>query len=63
MARAQQWTRNISKKVKQVSAPGASHSIVNSNQLEALKRRAEDLGLIIKAQPQKQARKKKGSRK
>jgi len=60
MAQAQRWTRNISKKSKGTRPPLAARPIVNSDQIEKLKRRAEDLGLIIHAGAPGQ---KKGSKK
>jgi hypothetical protein len=54
MARSQTWTRNIPKKEKGPSARGAARpakSIVDGGALEKLKRRAEDLGLIVHARP------------
>jgi predicted HAD superfamily phosphohydrolase YqeG len=53
MARAQTWARNISKKGKKLAVSG---SIVNNDALEGLKRRAEDLGLIIHARAPKPRR-------
>jgi hypothetical protein len=54
MARSQSWTRNIPKKKgktrKHDGAPNA-RGIVDGGALEDLKRRAEDLGLIIHARP------------
>jgi hypothetical protein len=50
MARSQTWTRNISKKEKRPrtsSATQPAKSIVDGSALEALRRRAEDLGLIV----------------
>ena len=61
MARAQQLNRNISKKIKRVNAP-TSRAVVNNDVLESLKRRAEDVGLLIHSQP-KQTSTKKGSKK
>jgi hypothetical protein len=52
MARTQSWTRNIPKKQKKTPAPKASkpaRGIVDGGALENLKRRAEDLGLILHA--------------
>ena len=52
MARSQTWTRNVSKKEKKASAHSATRmarGIVDGRPLEDLKRRAEDLGLIIHA--------------
>jgi hypothetical protein len=65
MARSQTWTRNISKKSRK---PVLSRAVVNDDQLEGLKRRMKDLGLIVQAQPGRaskpeQASRKKGSRK
>jgi hypothetical protein len=54
MARSQTWTRNVSKKEKRPSERGATRpvkSIVDGGALESLKRRAEDLGLIVHARP------------
>ena len=51
MAKSQTWTRNISKKVKKGVAPAGPRAIVDDDRLESFKRRAEDLGLIIHAQP------------
>jgi hypothetical protein len=53
MARSQTWARNISKKAKKLAASGP---IVNDDALEGLKRRAEDLGLIIHARAPKPKR-------
>lgn len=66
MARSQTWTRNISKQSRK-TAP-FQRAIVNDDQFEGLKRRMEDLGLILHAQPgrgpkSKQASKKKDSKK
>jgi hypothetical protein len=47
MARSQTWTRNIPKKKKGAALP--SKAIVDGGALEGLKRRAEDLGLILHA--------------
>ena len=58
MARAQTWTRNISKKVKKVAGPSLSKPIVNNEALEEMKRRAEKLGLIVHGQSLKRAGKK-----
>jgi hypothetical protein len=63
MARAQTWTRNIPKKIKSAVKPDLTRSIVNDRDLEGLKRRAEDLGLIVYGQNPKQANRKKGSKK
>ena len=61
MARPQTWTRNISKKARKLVVSGP---IVNDDALEGLKRRAEDLGLIIHARTPKPKRTgRKGSRK
>jgi len=62
MARAQTWSRNINKKIKKTSTPGGmvSKPIVNDEPLKALKRRAEEWGLIIHARPDK---KQKGGKK
>ena len=52
MARSQTWTRNITKKKKGSPARSASRpakSIVGDDALESIKRRAEDLGLIVHA--------------
>ena len=49
MARSQTWTRNIPKKKKVAALP--SKAIVDGGALEGLKRRAEDLGLILHARP------------
>lgn len=64
MARQQTWARNISKKPKKASAPRSSgaRSVVGDAPLEALKRRAEDLGLIIHARPKAAGKKKSGKR-
>jgi hypothetical protein len=54
MARSQTWTRNVSKKEKKASTRGATRmarGIVDGRPLEDLKRRAEDLGLIVHARP------------
>jgi hypothetical protein len=56
MARSQNWTRNISKKTKGSRAHVAArpaHSIVDDGALEGLRRRAEELGLIVHARPSK----------
>jgi hypothetical protein len=52
MARSQTWTRNVPKKTKgpRGAAPSPK-SIVDAGALEGLKRRAEDLGLIVHARP------------
>jgi hypothetical protein len=63
MARAQTWTRNIQKKPKPVVKPDLSRSIVNDRALEEIKRRAEDLGLIVHGRNQKQTNRKKGGNK
>ncbi|MGB9177612.1 MAG: hypothetical protein WCB68_00070 [Pyrinomonadaceae bacterium] len=55
MARTQSWTRNISKKVKKTLTPPP---IVNDEPLKRLKRRAEDLGLIVHAQSAKKKKRK-----
>ena len=61
MARSQTWTRNISKKTRKLSL---SRPIVNDDAVEGLKRRAEDIGLIIHARTPKQKKaSKKGSQK
>lgn len=57
MARTQNRTRNLSKKVKKTLVP---KPIVNDEPLKTLQRRAEDLGLIIHAQSGK---KKNGDKK
>lgn len=52
LARSQTWTRNITKKKKGPAAGGAARPakrIVGGDALESLKRRAEDLGLILHA--------------
>ena len=52
LARSQTWTRNITKKKKGSparSAPRPAKSIVGDDALESIKRRAEDLGLIVHA--------------
>jgi hypothetical protein len=62
MARSQTWTRNISKKEKRPRTHGATRpakSIVDGGALENLKRRAEDLGLIVHARPTKARGKKR----
>jgi hypothetical protein len=54
MARSQTWTRNLPKKEKRPPVGGAARpakSIVDDGALEGLKRRAEDLGLIVHARP------------
>jgi len=54
LARSQTWTRNITKKKKGSPAPGAprpAKSIVGGDALESIKRREEDLGLIVHARP------------
>lgn len=53
MARAQTWSRNISKKAKK----SGIRPIVNNDQIEALKRRAEDLGLILRNKSEKASEK------
>ena len=56
MARSQNWTRNLSKKEKKSRAPVAPQpvrGIVDGGALENLRRRAEDLGLIVHARPSK----------
>ena len=62
MARSQIWTRNIPKKTKPTIKPDLTRSIVDDRALEGIKRRAEDLGLIIKGRNPKQANRKKGSK-
>lgn len=66
MAKAQTWTRNISKRVRKGVATAWPRAIVNDERLESFKRRAEDLGLIIHAQsgspPAKSIRKKGGKK-
>ena len=57
MARSQTWTRNIPKKKKGAAPP--SKRIVDGGALEGLKRRAEDLGLILHARPPRQRGKKR----
>lgn len=62
MARSQMWTRNISKKEKRPRTHDATRpakSIVDGDALETLKRRAEDLGLIVHARTSKPRGKKK----
>lgn len=49
MARTQTWARNISRKVKK----SGTRPIVNNEQIEALKRRAEDWGLILRNKSEK----------
>ena len=52
MARSQTWTRNVSKKEKKERANAATRNargIVDGRALEDLKRRAEDVGLIVHA--------------
>ncbi|PYS77570.1 MAG: hypothetical protein DMF67_10985 [Acidobacteria bacterium] len=52
MARSQTWTRNLGKKEKRPrtsSTTRPAQSIVDGGALESLKRRAEDLGLIVHA--------------
>ena len=52
MARSQTWTRNVSKKEKKSRANAATRNargIVDDGALEDLKRRAEDVGLIVHA--------------
>ena len=61
MARAQTWTRNISKKIKKLGK--SSRPIVEPDALESIKRRAEDLGLIVYGLSPKQASKKNGGKK
>ena len=51
---------------KQASRPRAARAIVEPNPLAALKRRAEDLGLIVHARPSasiERERRQKGGRK
>ena len=55
MARTQTWTRNISKQVKKTIV----RPIVNNDQMEAVKRRAEDLGLIVRGKPEKRRKENK----
>lgn len=62
MARSQTWTRNISKKEKRPRTHDAARpakSIVDGGTLEALRQRAEDLGLIVHARTPKSGGKKK----
>jgi hypothetical protein len=54
MARSQNWTRNIPKKTKKTRTNAGARNtsgIVDDGALEGLKRRAEDLGLIVHARP------------
>jgi len=54
MARSQTWTRNVGKKEKKARTNAAARNargIVDGGALEDLKRRAEDLGLIVHARP------------
>jgi hypothetical protein len=54
LARSQTWTRNITKKKKGPTARGASRPaklVAGDDALESIKRRAEDLGLILHARP------------
>ena len=60
MARSQTWTRNISKKARK---PALLRPIINDDALEGLKRRMEDLGLIIRAQPGRTSKSKQASKK
>ncbi len=62
MARSQTWTRNVSKKVKNAFAQESPRGgkVVDDGGLERLKRRAEDLGLIIHAGPRPGRGKKSG---
>lgn len=53
MADTQTWARNISKKVKRSGV----RPIVNNDQIEAIKRRAEDLGLILRNRSEKASKK------
>jgi len=66
MARSQTWTRNIPKKGKGSPARGAARpakSIVDDGALEGLKRRAEDLGLIVHARtPRPRGKKRAGGK-
>lgn len=58
MARTQTWTRNISKKIKHGAIHCTSRPIVNNEALEEFKRRAENLGLIVRVQPDRRDGKK-----
>jgi len=52
MARSQTWTRNVSKKEKKSRVSAATRNargIVDNGALEDLKRRAQDVGLIVHA--------------
>jgi hypothetical protein len=50
MARSQTWARNISRKKARADAPTQpARGIVDGGGLDKLKRRAEDLGLILHA--------------
>jgi hypothetical protein len=51
MARSQTWTRNISKKIKHIATPD-KRGIVNNEPLEQIKRRAEEVGLILHGKQQ-----------
>jgi hypothetical protein len=51
MARSQTWTRNIPKKKGAGGGALPSKRVVDDGALEGLKRRAEDLGLILHARP------------
>lgn len=63
MARSQTWTRNVSKKQKKGGAKVAgARGIVDGGALENMKRRAEDLGLIIHARRSESPKGGKGKR-
>jgi hypothetical protein len=51
MARSQNWTRNIPKKKGAGGGAIPSKRVVDDGALDGLKRRAEDLGLILHARP------------
>ncbi|MDQ3817756.1 MAG: hypothetical protein M3362_08705 [Acidobacteriota bacterium] len=63
MARSRKSTRNTLKKIKSVTKPDMSRSIVDPGTQEGILRRAEDLGLIVHARKQKQTKGKKGGKK
>ena len=50
MAQSQTWTRNISKKIKHITTTD-KRGVVNNEPLEQIKRRAEELGLILHGKP------------
>jgi hypothetical protein len=61
MARAQQWTRNISKRIKKVKTIDR-RNIVNDDLLEGIKRKAKDWGVIMHARPKTAGEKKGGAK-